>query len=426
MSTIEPDRPSAGTLEIAVFNRTRSWAVEVQDDVGARRIILTRARVVVGSSSAADIVTADATVSGKHLALSVAPGGVLIQDLGSKNGTFVGGARVTEARGDTGTTVLLGRSTLTLRGMGPEEEADEEAEPLDGVAGGSLVMRRIAARVRRFAANALPVLVTGETGTGKELVARALHVEGPRAQAPFVALNVASLPRELVESELFGHERGAFTGAVSKRLGAFSEADRGTLFLDEIGDLPLDAQPKLLRALDGYEVRRIGATGRGRVGDVRIVAATNRLLARSVEEGVFRRDLFHRLSVFTVTLPPLRERRGDIGPIARALLASAPEGVNARTVTPRALARLLAHDWSGNVRELRAVLYRASDHAQGARSIDLDDVEEGLRLENDEARVVVRTDEARALLNEHRGNVTHAARAAGMPRSTFRKRLRGK
>ena len=147
MSTIEPDRPSAGTLEIAVFNRTRSWAVEVQDDVGARRIILTRARVVVGSSSAADIVTADATVSGKHLALSVAPGGVLIQDLGSKNGTFVGGARVTEARGDTGTTVLLGRSTLTLRGMGPEEEADEEAEPLDGVAGGSLVMRRIAARV---------------------------------------------------------------------------------------------------------------------------------------------------------------------------------------------------------------------------------------------------------------------------------------
>jgi transcriptional regulator of acetoin/glycerol metabolism len=140
---------------------------------------------------------------------------------------------------------------------------------------------------------------------------------------------------------------------------------------------------------------------------------------------LIRRDLFHRLSVFTVTLPPLRERRGDIGPIARALLASAPDGVTARTLTPRALARLIAHDWSGNVRELRAVLYRASDHAQRARTIDLVDVEEGLRVEQDEAPVVVQTEEARALLNEYRGNVTHAARAAGMPRSTFRKRLRG-
>jgi DNA-binding NtrC family response regulator len=425
MSKIERDRPSAGTLEIAVFHRTHTWAAEIQDDAGTRRVMLAKARVIVGSSPQADVVAADATVSGKHLALGVAPGGVLIQDLGSKNGTFVGGARVTEARGDTGTTVLMGRSTLTLRAVGPEDAPDEEAEPLDGVAGGSLAMRRIAGRVRRFASNALPVLVTGETGTGKELVARALHTEGPRAPGPFVALNVASLPRELVESELFGHERGAFTGAVSRRLGAFAEADRGTLFLDEIGDLPLDAQPKLLRALDGYEVRRIGATGRGRVGDVRIVAATNRMLAKRVEEGEFRRDLFHRLSVFTVNLPPLRERRGDIGPIARALLASAPHGVTARTLTPRALARLIAHDWSGNVRELRAVLYRASDHAQRARAIDLLDVEEGLRVERDEAPVVVQTDEARALLNEHRGNVTHAARAAGMPRSTFRKRLRG-
>src|SRR5271156_3983666 len=171
-------------------------------------------------------------------------------------------------------------------------------------------MRRLADQVRRLAQHALPVLIAGESGTGKELIARALHQEGPRREKPFVAINVTALPRELVESELFGHERGAFTGAHARRLGAFAEAEAGTLFLDEVGDLPLDAQPKLLRALDGYEVRRIGATGRGRVGDVRIVAATNRLLARRVEEGDFRRDLFHRLSVFTVTLPPLRERRG--------------------------------------------------------------------------------------------------------------------
>jgi DNA-binding NtrC family response regulator len=428
MSSIETDRPSGGTLEIAVFHRTHSWAAEIQDDAGTRRVMLTKPRIVFGSSPDADVVVADATVSGKHLALGVAPGGVLVQDLGSKNGTFVGGARVKEARGDAGTTVLLGRSTMTLRAVKPEDEGDEESEPLEGIAGGSLAMRRIAARVRRFAANALPVLVTGETGTGKELVARALHTEGPRAQGPFVALNVASLPRELVESELFGHERGAFTGAVSRRLGAFMEADRGTLFLDEIGDLPLDAQPKLLRALDGYEVRRVGATGRGRVGDVRIVAATNRLLAKRVEEGEFRRDLFHRLSVFAVSLPPLRERRGDIGPIARAILARAPDGLAPRALTTRALARLMAHEWSGNVRELRAVLYRAGDHARGSgasRLIDLDDVESALEVEDEGTKLTLDEGEANALLAEHRGNVTQAARAAGMPRSTFRKRLRG-
>jgi len=243
MAKIERDRPSAGTLEIAVFQRARTWAAEVQDDAGTRRVMLTMGRVVVGSSSSADIVTADPTVSGKHLALVVAPGGVAIQDLGSKNGTFVGGARVSEARGDTGTTVLLGRSTLTLRAVGADDAADEEADPLDGVAGGSIVMRRIAARVRRFSANALPVLVTGETGTGKELVARALHTEGPRAQEPFVALNVASLPRELVESELFGHERGAFTGAVSRRLGAFTEADRGRFSWTRSGTFPSTRSP---------------------------------------------------------------------------------------------------------------------------------------------------------------------------------------
>ena len=436
MSTIEADRPSGGTLEIAVFHRTHAWAAEVQDDVGTRRILLTKPRVLCGSSPDADIVVTDPTVSGKHLVLGVSGSGVTIADVGSKNGTFVGGARVTEARGDAGTTILLGRSTLTLRAAKGDEDLGEEGEPLQGVAGGSLMMRKIASRVRRFAGNALPVLVTGETGTGKELIARALHTEGPRGQGPFVALNVASLPRELVESELFGHERGAFTGAVSRRLGAFTEADGGTLFLDEIGDLPLDAQPKLLRALDGYEVRRVGATGRGQVGNVRIVAATNRMLAARVEEGAFRRDLFHRLSVFTVSIPPLRERRADIGPIARALLAGAPDGLAPRALTPRALARLMAHDWSGNVRELRAVLYRAGDHARetrgkggdlnaAARVIDLEDVEDALGVEEQRGKIILDQSEANALLTEHKGNVTQAARAAGMPRTTFRKRLRG-
>jgi DNA-binding NtrC family response regulator len=427
MSSIEKDRASGGTLEIAVFERDGSWNVEVQDDAGARRLTLAQSRVVVGSSGKADVVVADATVSGKHLALTVERGGVTIEDLGSKNGTFVGGARVREARSDAGATIVLGRSTITLRPVRSDDdggdERGEESAPLHGVAGGSIAMRRIAARVKRFASHALPVLVTGETGTGKELVARALHAEGARASGAFVALNVASLPRELVESELFGHERGAFTGAVSRRVGAFVEADAGTLFLDEIGDLPIDAQPKLLRALDGYEVRRVGATGKGRAPDVRIVAATNRTLARRVEEGEFRLDLFHRLSVFTVALPALRERRGDIGPIARAILASAPGGLGARTLTSRALARLVAYEWPGNVRELRSVLYRASDCARSEKVIDESDVDEALHTGGEGAPVEMPPENARALLAEHGGNVAAAARAAGMPRTTFRKRL---
>ncbi len=423
MSSIEQDRPSAGTLEIAVFNRAREWSVEVQDDAGARRLTLAGTRAVVGSWEGADVVVEDATVSGRHVVLAIEDGGVTIQDQGSKNGTFVGGARVREARSEAGATIVLGRSTITLRAVREDEGGEEESEPLAGVAGGSIAMRRMAARVKRFASHALPVLVTGETGTGKELVARALHAEGARSRGAFVALNVASLPRELVESEFFGHERGAFTGAVSRRDGAFVEADGGTLFLDEIGDLPIDAQPKLLRALDGYEVRGVGATGKGRAPDVRIVAATNRALAERVEEGEFRLDLFHRLSVFTIVLPPLRERRGDIGPIARALLEGAPEGLGPRALTPRALARLVAHEWPGNVRELRSVLYRASDRARRGPAIDVEDVDDALRPTNATAPALMRPEHARALLAEHDGNVAAAARAAGMPRTTFRKRL---
>jgi DNA-binding NtrC family response regulator len=423
MSNVERDRASAGTLEIAVFHGGHAWCAEVQDDAGTRRVTLAGSRGIVGTSKTADVPVVDATVSGKHLALAVERDGVVLSDLGSKNGTFVGGARVKEAKATAGTTIVIGRSTVTLRAMERDASSDDDAEPLAGVAGGSIVMRRIAACVRRVAAHGVPVLVTGETGTGKELVARAVHTEGARARGPFVALNVASLPRDLVESELFGHERGAFTGAVSRRAGAFSEADGGTLFLDEIGDLPLDAQPKLLRALDGYDVRRVGATGKGRAPDVRIVAATNRALVDRVSDQLFRADLFHRLSVFTISLPPLRQRRGDIGPIARAILVAAPNGLGRRELTPRALARLVAHDWPGNVRELRSVLYRASDHARTSGIIDLEHVEEAVHVANVPPANEIGRRQAQALLDEHRGNITAAARAAGVPRSTFRKRL---
>jgi DNA-binding NtrC family response regulator len=423
---VESDRPS-GTLEITRLGeeRIREWLLEVQDDVGARRMPLPGDRTtVVGSKDRGDVVLDDVTVSARHLALRVDGTAVHIEDLGSKNGTFIGGARVTHARGESGTIIVLGRSTVTLRARA-DTSTDDDAEPLPGIAGASVTMRRIAARVRRFAANDLPVLVTGETGTGKELIARALHTESARASGPFVAVNVASLPRELVESEFFGHERGAFTGAVTKRAGAFAEAAGGTLFLDEIGEMAIDAQPKLLRALDGYEVRAVGGSGRGQATQARIVAATNRSLTGAASRGLFRQDLLHRLRVFEVRMPPVRARPADIGPIARVLLAHAPPGLTGRPLTSRALARLLTHQWPGNVRELRAVLFRAADSAAGERAIDLEHVEQALKVDDAPAPALdLDAHQAKALLAEHEGNIAAAARAAGMPRTTFRKLLK--
>jgi DNA-binding NtrC family response regulator len=237
-------------------------------------------------------------------------------------------------------------------------------------------------------------------------------------------MNVTALPRDLVESELFGHERGAFTGAHARRLGAFAEAHGGTLFLDEVGDLPLDAQPKLLRALDGYEVRRVGAAGSGARADVRVVAATHAPLEQRVTAGEFRRDLFHRLECFVVQVPPLRERRGDVAPIARDLLSHLAPQVGHRTLTSAALARLAAHDWPGNVRELRNVLCRAADATPRGGGIDVNAIDRALRRQVAPRGPAVTSRTARLLLEEHAGNLSAASRAAGMPRTSFRKLLR--
>jgi hypothetical protein len=258
---VQHDRESGLTLELATLPRAHAWVLDVQDEGGGQRVRLGAAELVIGTSRGADVVVQDDAVSGRHCGVSVLGGGVAIRELGSRNGTFVGGARVKEAWGGAGTIVTLGRSTLVLSAADGVDADEALPLPLKGLAGASALMRRVAGQVRRLARHSAPVLVAGESGTGKELVARALHEEGPRCSGPFVALNVAALPRELVESEMFGHERGAFTGAVSRRDGAFRDAETGSLFLDEVGELPLEAQPKLLRALDGYEVRRVGGSG---------------------------------------------------------------------------------------------------------------------------------------------------------------------
>jgi DNA-binding NtrC family response regulator len=422
---VDEERESGFTLEMATLPRIHAWALDVQDEGRGLRVRLTGKEVVVGSGRLADVVVQDDAVSGRHCGVSVLGGGVAIRDLGSRNGTFVGGARVNEAWGGAGTIVTIGRSTVVFSAIEEVETEESLPEPLTGLAGTSPQMRRVAAQVRRLARHSAPVLISGESGTGKELVARALHEEGPRRSAPFVALNVAALPRELVESEMFGHERGAFTGAVMRRDGAFRDAAKGSLFLDEIGELPMEAQPKLLRALDGYEVRRVGGSGSGRLPDVRVIAATHAPLESRVARGTFRRDLFHRLEVFVVEVPSLRERKADIAAIARHLLTQMEADLGRRRLTSAAIARLVVHDWPGNVRELRNVLYRASDLAITSEALDAPHIERGFRHPSGAPRPEMSTEEAHAIMLEHRNNLSAAARAAGYPRTTFRKLLEG-
>ena len=416
------------TIEIAVVPRATSLVLEIQDEEEVRRVPITSRPVIVGSSCAADIVIRDPTVSARHCEIVATDGGVMVKDLGSRNGTFVGRARLRDGASWTGegTTLLIGNTTIACLAASDDEDEEELGPPLPGIAGGSSIMCRLATQVRRLADLAAPVLIRGESGVGKELVARALHTEGSRSTGPFIALNASTIPRDLAETELFGHERGAFTGAINKRLGAFVEAEGGTLFLDEIADLALDAQPKLLRALDGYEVRGVGATGSGRRTDVRIVTATHVPLLEKVNAGQFRKDLYHRLEVFVLEVPPLRERKGDVLPIARALLQQMGIEYGPRDLAQSAVAELTAHHWQGNVRELHATLMRAAVHAKArnCRWIDASAVRRAIRRSALATPMPNLTPEkARDLLTEHAGNVSAAARAARVPRTTFRKML---
>ncbi len=391
---------------------------------------------------------ADPTVSARHARIEVRRGRARIVDLGSKNGTWMGGARIEAASLDVGMCAMVGRSSLAIEAVGTrsggsmqvgevgEEDGDEEppassprtrrehdGEVLPGAIGRALSMRRMAAAVRVYAQLSAPVLVRGESGSGKEVVARALHSLSGRKNGPFQAINLGALPRELAEAELFGHERGAFTGAAAARAGVFELAHGGTLLLDELGELPLDMQAKLLRVLETGEVRRLGARA-PRAVDVRVVAATWSPLEQRIEEGTFREDLFHRIAVLVVDVPPLRERRADIAALAGALLARSRSELGEKVLTQAAVSRLVSEAWPGNVRELRNVVYRAAACVQGT-SIGADDIARALRNRPSSApppRPVRPTRDAddAALLVRHHGSIAAAARAIGVPRETMR------
>jgi len=360
----------------------------------------------------------DATVSARHCRVIHAGSAVEVVDLGARNGVRVGGVRVPRAALPLGATFEIGHTLVRVQPRGAELRPARSGPPLAGLVGGSSAMRALATAVRRVASLRLPVLLRGESGTGKDLVARALHDESPRAGRPFVVLNAAAISRELAESELFGHRRGAFTGAIRDRRGAFREAHGGTLFLDEIGAVPLDLQAKLLRAVEEGMVRPVGAEV-GAPVDVRLVAATCEPLEAMVAARLFRGDLYERLAVCVVHVPPLRDRLEDIPSLARHLLVSSDLGD--RTLSPDAAAALRAHRWPGNVRELRNVLVQAAvaaDHELGAEHVAAVLAERSGRARR------IQVGEAVRIFEEAGRNVSAAARRADLPRSTMRDLLR--
>ncbi len=381
----------------------------------ARRVALHGFPLCIGSAPDTDLPLSDRTVSARHCRLEPSDDGWRVRDLGSRNGTYVDGVRVGLARVDAGSTVRVGRTDLRL--VAREPEASRAA-----LVAASAPMREVLARAEHYAKNRLSLLVVGESGTGKEGIARVVHASGPRAGGPFVAINAGGMPRSLVESELFGHERGAFTGANAQHRGVFEQAHGGTLFLDEIGELPLDLQARLLRVLETWEVRRLGGERDIQV-DVRLVCATHRDLRKMVAEGAMRLDLYHRISLLVLPVPPLRERTDDIGPLAEHFLAREAEQLGARKLSKPALARLLAYDWPGNARELRNIVLRAAANCAGAW-ISAEDVEGAFR---DAGSVLPSEPTDRQLehvLDLHRGNLTAAARALGVPRTTLRDRIK--
>lgn len=308
-------------------------------------------RTLVGQSAACEIRLTDPKTSRRHAAFEVRGGRLGVTDLDSTNGTFVDGVSVTGAILREGEVIRMGDTSLRVEvSHAPVTPVLSQASAFGRLAGASLAMRRLYPLCERLAMTTVPIVIEGETGTGKEVLAEALHESGPRAAKPFIVFDCTAVPPTLVESELFGHEKGAFTGAVATRKGVFEQADGGTLLIDEIGDLDLALQPKLLRAIERSEVRRVGGNTTTRV-DVRVLAATRRDLDYLVQLGRFRDDLFHRLAVARIELPPLRQRWGDVEFLARHFWETL--GGKRSELPTSFLASLEGYVWPGNVRELR-------------------------------------------------------------------------
>lgn len=351
---------SAGTTPALLIQRVKLTVIEGPD--AGRALTLEQDPVSVGSLPENSLPLTDRTVSRRHALILRQPAGYLLRDLGSTNGTSVNGVPVKEAFLPANALLAFGGTRVRFSLEAERVEVRPSAANRFGeLLGDSSRMREVFGILERVAPTGVTVLIRGETGTGKELVARALHAGSGRRGGPLVVFDCGAVPPNLMESELFGHERGAFTGATAPRAGALEQADGGTLFLDEVGELSPDLQPKLLRVLETREVKRVGGNRTARV-DIRLVAATHRDLPAEVRTGRFREDLYFRLAVVSLELPPLRDRPEDIPLLADHFLRTlgAELGLGPPPpLSPEALARLRTHPWPGNVRELRNVLQAA-------------------------------------------------------------------
>jgi DNA-binding NtrC family response regulator len=385
-------------------------------------------RVYVGKGEGCELRLTDPSVSRRHLALEIEGDCLRVLDAGSTNGTFVGGTRIRDCFLSGGETIRVGSITLQVERRSATAARLSSATAFGRLRGASREMRRIYPVCERLAATVLPILVEGETGTGKEVLAESIHEASPRASGPFVVLDCTAVAPNLVESFLFGHEKGAFTGASSQHVGVFEEAHGGTLFIDEIGDLDATMQPKLLRAIERSEIRRVGGSRWLHV-DVRILAATRRDLDAEIEAGRFRDDLFHRLAIARIELPPLRVRRGDVAFLTEEFCRQ--EGATLASIPPDVLAAWERASWPGNVRELRNEVARflalgelsmdampsgriAGDFVESVLAADLPIGTARQRVVEDfERRYVER------VLAMHDGNVSRAAQASGLARRYF-------
>jgi two-component system nitrogen regulation response regulator GlnG len=402
------------------------------------KLSIERPRISIGSGTDCQLKLSDPAVSRHHAELVANHDGLHLRDMDSKNGTFISGARIVRAIVQRPVELELGNSLL---GLAPTSETIEIPlslrDSFGTLLGRSPAMRELFATLERVAASDSTILIGGESGTGKELTAQAIHEESARKDGPFVVVDCAALKKELIEAELFGHEKGAFTGADRSRMGAFEAAHGGTIFLDEVGELPLDVQPRLLRFLERKQVRRVGGSA-SRAVDARVVAATNRDLKEEVRTGRFRQDLFYRLAVIEVELPPLRDRVEDLELLAfhfAEQLVRDPRKV----IDAQVLSLLAAYRWPGNVRELRNIIERLvvlpetamaelgeatgspkeATTSSDAALLDLPFHEARQRSQDRFERRYLLSQLERAA-----GVVTHAAKVAQLPRQTFHRLLR--
>jgi DNA-binding NtrC family response regulator len=398
-------------------------------------VTATGERTSIGKHDSCDLALTDPAVSRFHCEIVIEGNRAVVRDLGSRNGTRLDGVEVERGYARAGSIISVGTTRIAIDLGGDDLRLPlSERDRFGRLVGRSAIMRSVFALLERAAGSTATVLVEGETGTGKEAAVEAMHAAGPRRDAPFIIVDCGAVPGPLLESELFGHERGAFTGADVARPGAFEAADGGTIFLDEIGELGVELQPKLLRALERREVKRIGADRYVPV-DVRVVAATHRSLQAEVNAHRFRADLFYRLAVIRVHLPPLRERAEDLPLLVEAMLRDR-EGtpLSAADVgwmtSPTQLAELARHAWPGNVRELRNYVERClalrqplplePDPREEGRAVADEphaDVDRPLSVARNECLLRFERRYLAELLRRHDNNVTQVARAAGVERS---------